>query len=212
MADPRRFGNTLRLREEAARRLGLALAGRPRRATRASPCGRCAARPAFAAVAIVSLALATGATTAIFSVVNGVLLRPLPFGRSRSAGPGLRPRLARGPRRRSPDPIDGPVGPGARGVRAAEHARSRRSPATALTTAHLDGPSGAERLTAVAADLAFFAVLGVAALVGRTFRAGDAPDVAVISAALWQRRFDGDPVAARAADHAATAGRSRSSA
>ena len=62
-----------------------------------------------------------------------------------------------------------------------------------LTTLHLAGPAGTERLKAVHADLTFFSVLDVPAPIGRTFRADDGPDVAVISAGLWERRFQRDP-------------------
>jgi hypothetical protein len=78
MGEPARFGNTLRLREEAQDVWGwrwlddigrdLRFAARALRRT-----------PGFSLVIIISLALASGATTSIFSILNGVLLRPLPF-------------------------------------------------------------------------------------------------------------------------------------
>ena len=80
-------------------------------------------------VAVVTLALATGATTAIFSVVNGVVLRPLPF-----AEPDrlvqVYGRDWREDRGAAADPIDGPVGPAELEAYAAQHARSPGSPAT----------------------------------------------------------------------------------
>ena len=57
----------------------------------------------------------------------------------------------------------------------------------------MDGPDGPERLLAVSADREFFSLLGVAPAAGRTFRADDPQDVAVISGRLWQRRFNADP-------------------
>ena len=60
------------------------------------------------------------------------------------------------------------------------------------TTTHLDA-TDAGAIDGRNADLEFFSLLGVDALVGRTFRAGDPLDVAVISARLWERRFDRDP-------------------
>jgi len=147
--------------------------------------------PGFAAIAVGSLALATGASTAIFSVVYGVLLKPLPFahpdrlvqvfGRNWSEDQGG-----------VPDTLTGPVGSP---ELEAYQAQSRLFEAFAtysLGTRHMDGSSGVERLTSVSADEKFFSTLGAEAIIGRTWRAGDPPNVAVISAGLWQRRFAAD--------------------
>ena len=148
--------------------------------------------PTFAVTAVLTLALATGATTAIFSIVNSVLLRPLPF-----ADPDrlvqVYGRTWRDDRGAAGDPLTGPVG----SLELEEFGRLNRSfdalVGYALGTRHLQGPAGSERLTAVAADLGLFSALGVEAIVGRPFRSDDPPDVAVISAGLWRRRFNGDP-------------------
>ena len=190
MADARRFGNVLRLREESRDVWGWTwlddLSRDMRYALRSL-----ARAPGFTAVAVLSLALATGATTAIFSIVNGVILRPLPFGDPDRLVQVYGRNWGRD-EGSVPDPLTGPVG---RELEAYNQ-QSTLLESTAgydLTTLHLAGPAGTERLKAVRADLTFFSVLDVPAQLGRTFRTDDGPDVAVISAGLWERRFERDP-------------------
>lgn len=145
--------------------------------------------PGFAATTILTLALATGATTAIFSIVHSVLLRPLPF-QDPDRLVQLFGRVWGDDHGGAPDPLTGPVA----SPELEEFDRQASSfdgfAGYEVTTRHLSGPAGPERLTAVAADLDFFSVLGVDAIAGRTFDARDPLDVAVISAGLWERRFN----------------------
>jgi putative ABC transport system permease protein len=191
MADHRRFGNTLKLREEARDVWGWAwLDDLVRDARFAS---RTLVRnPGFSIVSIASLALATGATTAIFSIVNGVLLRPLPL-EDPDRLVQVHGRNMREDRGGGPDPLTGPVV--VQELEAYDQYSRSFDGFTGyeVNTRHLAGPSGLERLMAVIADRAFFTVLGVEPIIGRTFNAADGLDVAVISARVWQQRFDGDP-------------------
>ncbi len=190
MGDPRLFGNVLRLREESRDVWGWHwlddLARDLRYAVRAL-----ARAPGFSAVAVLSLALATGATTAIFSVVNGVILRPLPFGHPDRLVQAYGRNWGRD-EGSVPDPLTGPVG---RELEAYIQQSTLLESMAGYdqTTVHLVGPAGTERLKAVRADLTFFSVLEVPAQLGRPFRADDGPDVAVISAGLWEGRFQRDP-------------------
>ena len=143
------------------------------------------AHPGFSVAIVVTLALASGATTAIFGIVNSVLLRPLPF-----ADPGrlvqVRPIH---PRTTATDPID------------LEQFRAHGTSFDAFagywpTTRHVQGPSSPERVTAFMAERSLFPLLGAGAAVGRTFGPGDPLDVAVIGDALWARRFNRDPAIA----------------
>jgi predicted permease len=190
MDEPIRFGNPLRLREEARDVWGWAWLDDVMRDVRFA--WRTLRRtPGVTAIAVCSLALATGATTAIFSVINAVVLRPLPFPEPHRLVQ-VYGREWREDRGGSPDPVTGPVGwPELEAY--GRHATTFEGFAGyEVSTRHLDGASGPERLTAVAAELSFFEVLGVETLVGRPFRSGDSSDVAVISARLWSGRFGAD--------------------
>jgi putative ABC transport system permease protein len=153
------------------------------------------AAPIVTGIAILSLALGIGANTAIFSLVNGLLLRTLPVAEperlvlvstdasnQRTAWSyGLWEEI----RRRAPQMFDGAVAWSATGN------QDRLSLSTAGGEVQpVDG-------TYVSGD--FFTTLGVPALLGRTFTSADdvrggGPDgpVAVLSYGMWQRRFGGD--------------------
>ncbi|HEX6132664.1 MAG TPA: ABC transporter permease [Longimicrobiales bacterium] len=150
-------------------------------------------RPDFTAVAVLTLALGIGATTAIFSVVRNVLLRRLPYDAPErivqvwnpfSNEPGVqRGRSALS----SLDLVE---------VREAVGSFEHVAAYAPQASVNLTGSDVPERvlMTRAAADL--FAVLGARTLIGRTYSAEqDVPgrnDVVVLSYPLWQRRFGGD--------------------
>ena len=146
--------------------------------------------PAFAAVAIITLALGIGANTAIFSIVNAVLLRPLPYpdaGRimvvNESAGPGQDFSVA------LPDYFDWQRDNTTFEYLAATHKEPR----------NLSGVPGRdpERISCASVTRNFFNIVGLNAQLGRTFSEDEdqvgAPPVVVISDRLWQRAFNRDP-------------------
>ena len=187
----RRFGNPLRIREESIDAWGW------RWLEQLGQDVRFAARtlrksPGFTATVVLTLALATGASTSIFSVVNGVLLRPLPFANPDRLVQIYGRNFASDVGRPAPDSVTGPVGTIELAQYAAQSTTFDGFAAYDLGTRHLDGPDGSERLTAVSADREFFSVLGVEPVAGRTFRPDDPVDVVVISGRLWQRRFNSD--------------------
>jgi len=146
--------------------------------------------PIVSAVAILSLALGIGANTAMFSLVNSLLLRALPVKEPR--------QLA----------ILGDTGdPRAGAYTYAIWNEIRHRPALfdgafawSATRFNLSRGGQTEFIDGVWASGEFFQTLGVPAMLGRTFtdtddERGGGPDgpVAVISYAYWQRRYDGDP-------------------
>ena len=141
--------------------------------------------PGFAAIAILTLALGIGANTAIFSVVNAVLLRPLAF-----RDPSRLVIVAE----KSPFPTISTSYQNFVDWR--DQSRSFESmEATRGTGLTLTGAGEPELLLARMATAGLFPLLGVEAHIGRTFlpeeeRAGSAP-VALLSYGLWQRRFGG---------------------
>lgn len=145
--------------------------------------------PAFAAVVIVTLALAIGANTAIFSVVRGVLLKPLPHRE------GERLVYLR-------QSMDGPGG--ANILFSVPEVEDYRAGAKSLTgiaeyspfTFTLRGEADATRLRAGLVTGNFFEVMGLAPILGRVTSATDngigVPPVMVLTYEYWQRRFNGD--------------------
>ena len=154
-----------------------------------------ARRPAFTTIAVLTLALGIGANTALFTVVEAVLLRRLPF---RDAERLVvvwtsNPDLARAAG--LPDKL--PVAPGMfydwqRQSRSFEKLAMLMSDRMSLT-----GEGEPELLGVVRVSGDFFDVLGVAAQAGRTLQPADDEQgeitAAVLSHKLWQRRFGGDP-------------------
>lgn len=148
-------------------------------------------RPGFTAVIVLTLALGIGATTAVFSVVNAVLLRPLPFPEDdRLAVVLMRAQIFEADEL-PPSPPEY--------VAYRDQLRSWDGLAAyqvrGVTAARADAEP--ERLTVAAATWSLFPVLGREPLLGRPFTAEeDRPGsdrVAVLSHAYWQTRFGADP-------------------
>jgi putative ABC transport system permease protein len=145
-----------------------------------------AKRPGFTTIAVLTLALGIGASTAIFSVVDGVLLRSLPYPNADQIVQ-LREVNERGGRMPFAEPnfLD---------VRARSHSFEGVAQYNGQLTT-VTGGSEPVRASAYAVSADFFNVLGVKPLLGRTFaaeesKAGGAP-VAVVSYGFWQRLLSG---------------------
>jgi len=170
--------------------------------------------PAFAVTAIVTLALAIGASTAIFSVVNAVLLRPLPYGAADRLAIVTQDLRARGVQ-------DFPTGagdvPDLRAGAPAFEGIAALQTSRAATFTDKDGQS--ELITAAAATTNIFNILGVPIVYGRNFGDNDGvpnqfvpltppgaapaaqpqapppprlPTIGILSYDFWQRKFGGD--------------------
>jgi len=152
--------------------------------------------PGFAAVAIFTLAVGIGANTAIFSVANALLLRPLAY-----AQPD---RLVLIAGERKVDKLTGIPLSWVRFKQVNDDQRSFSGVAAFTSeTFNLTGRGEPEQLSSARVSWNFFDVLGVRPELGRTFRreedkaGGD--NVVLISSALWARRFAADPhIAGRA--------------
>jgi putative ABC transport system permease protein len=143
--------------------------------------------PGFAAVTILTLALGIGANTAIFSVVNAVLLRPLPF-----RDPGRLVQL-----------WETEAAPGYYELTGGDYldwqAQSQSLEGTSLycywPSFNASGAGEPEQARVLKTQANFFPVLGVAPLFGRTFQRGEdqagQDHVAVLSYGFWERHFGG---------------------
>ncbi|HEV2836362.1 MAG TPA: ABC transporter permease, partial [Pyrinomonadaceae bacterium] len=146
-------------------------------------------QPGFTFVALITLALGIGANTAIFSLVNSILLRPLPY-----REPDRLVRMLQA----SPK-----LGLSSWGVSQADFAAYREQNRSFESLAifntggiNLTGEGEPERLSVTSVTADFFKVLGINPVLGRTFQEGEDTQgknaVCVISHGMWQRRFGGD--------------------
>ncbi len=136
--------------------------------------------PGFTTVAVLTLALGIGANTAIFSLVNGILLVPLPYSQ--------------------PDQLVSVTGTYPRGAVAAMRQQVRSMDVAAYAEGHefnLSGRGEPVRLTGTLVSAEFFTVLGSRPALGRTFYPGEdaagQDNYVVLSHALWEQRFGSDP-------------------
>jgi putative ABC transport system permease protein len=143
--------------------------------------------PGFTVVALLTLAIGIGSTTAIFSVVDGILLRPLPY----------------------PDPqaivsVSRQSASGAAGsFSAADYLDYRSTKSFAAFAGYrqqivdLTGPTEPLRLTAMETTSALFDVFGLPALIGRTYSektdAPTGPRIAVVAEKVWRQHLGADP-------------------
>ncbi len=140
--------------------------------------------PGFAAIAVLTLALGIGANTALFSVVNGVLLNPLPY-----------------PRAEQLTAIYGETPGATQGyityLNFLDWQRESKSFSSMAMYRHEDynltGSSQALRVSGYMISADFFSTLGVKPVLGRTFRAEDdqlgAAPVVILGGGFWQRQF-----------------------
>jgi putative ABC transport system permease protein len=143
--------------------------------------------PGFTALAVITLALGIGANTAIFSVINSVVLRPLPFhepGRlvalwQTESAPGNFPLTG-------PDYLD---------WQAQSHTLEAASLYSWERTANASDAGQTEAVSVNSTQANFFEVLGVQPKIGRAFDAGEDQagknHVAIVSNAFWRRQFAG---------------------
>jgi predicted permease len=136
--------------------------------------------PGFTLVAVTTLALGIGANTAIFSLVNGILLRPLPFP--------------------DPDRLVRVTGSYPQGGVVALRAQATTMDVASYAEGHdfnMTGWGEPLRLTGTLVSAELFSVLGTPVAVGRTLVSGEdlagRDQVVVLSHALWQQRFGSDP-------------------
>ncbi len=145
--------------------------------------------PGFSSVVIITLALGIGATSVIFSIVNAVLLRPLPY-----RAPDRLVTVWQSLPKEQVDQV-----PASAPNFLEWQAQSRTMALTAFNRSafSLTGADRPERLDGGLLRANAFEVLGVLPILGRTFRPGEdqlgADPVVVLSYGLWQRRFGGDP-------------------
>ncbi len=147
-------------------------------------------KPGFTLVAIATLSLGIGANTAIFSVINGVLLSALPYPQPEQLA------MVWLDNRRQGIPDDITSYPNFVDWRDRNKTFQGMAGMTS-SNLHLTGVGEPEEIRAAIVSINFFQVIGVGPALGRGFTAEEerpgSDRVVILSNALWQRRFGGDP-------------------
>src|SRR5215472_358812 len=145
--------------------------------------------PGFATVAVLTLALGIGANTALFSVVNGVLLNPLPYAHPDKlvTVTSFEPQFGEGSIS-YPDLQDW-----VRENRTLSSLAGYRS----FQSFNLIGQTDAQRVSAVNVSASFFPTLGVTPILGRNFSPAEdqlnGPPAVILSGGLWKTKFGSSP-------------------
>lgn len=146
-------------------------------------------QPGFAAAAVLTLALGIGATTTIFSVVNGVLINPLPY-----PNPGALVRIVH-----LIGGVDQPYFSDAVYLSYAENGQAFQDAGVWVpgATATVTGRGAPEEVRTLTASRGVLTTLGVGPEIGREFSKDDdtpgARDTVMLANGYWQRTFGGDP-------------------
>src|SRR5262245_20873303 len=144
--------------------------------------------PAFTITAVLALALGIGANTAIFSVINRVLLRPMPY---------PEPERVVFFMNTSPEGSGTGASPAKFNFWSAQTQSVEDASAWRFGVANYNAGETPEQIQQTQASVNFFRLLGAKVLYGRTFSQEEdrpgGPNVAVLSYGFWQRRFGSDP-------------------
>ena len=147
-------------------------------------------QPAFTAIAVLTIALAIGATTAVLSLVNGLLVRPLPYREPQQLILLLQHFKSQNLERIPVSP------PEFKDYEARAHSFEKLG-AFGYTNFNLANEDRPERIAGATVTAGVFPLLGVSPIKGRFFEPEECTlgrdDVVIISARLWQRRFNSDP-------------------
>src|SRR5215472_5406381 len=147
-------------------------------------------QPAFTVIAIVTVALAIGATTAVLSLVNGLLVRPLPYREPQQLVLLLQHFKSQNLERIPVSP------PEFRDYETRAHSFEKLG-AFGYTSFNLAAEDRPERIAGATLTAEVLRLLGVSPIKGRFFHPEECTlgrdDVVIISARLWQRRFNSDP-------------------
>ena len=146
--------------------------------------------PGFTAVAVIALALGIGANTAIFSIVNSIFLRPLPY-----AEPSRIVRLSSTQPDKNFDHVDFSY-PRYVAIRDGQSVFSDMGLGV-FTAFTVTGRGDADQVTGIQASASFLPTLGVLPRLGRNFTAEEdrpgGPPVVLLSDSYWKKHFNSDP-------------------